>query len=295
MTRRRLAVRVVAETPRGVLEGVPAIARVLRKHDAGATFFFALGPARTARALLAGEHFGAGSTPRFRKAYGWSAWRPGLIGGAPTLSKAAAHVLRATRDAGFEIGVYGWDTHHWRTRVARQPNQWIEDEMAYAHEAFIRVLGTAPSIYASPSGVVHRHQLRYAQQLGYRFSSLGTGVGPYLPIVKGEPIGVVELPTTLPTFGAALEGGHARNASLVARIVDAFEKAQRDAVMTLHADYDGLIGLDGIDSLLTRMREHHIAICTLGSYGAELDVSALARCVIHIEGAATQGKPYFGS
>ena len=46
-----LALKVDVDTWRGTREGVPRLAELLKRHDAGATFLFSLGPDHTGRAI----------------------------------------------------------------------------------------------------------------------------------------------------------------------------------------------------------------------------------------------------
>ena len=46
-----LALKVDVDTYRGTRDGVPRLVELLKKHDAGATFLFSLGPDHTGRAI----------------------------------------------------------------------------------------------------------------------------------------------------------------------------------------------------------------------------------------------------
>ncbi|HZD20011.1 MAG TPA: hypothetical protein VE325_05005, partial [Burkholderiales bacterium] len=47
----KLALKIDVDTLRGTQEGVPRLVELLKKHKAGATFLFSLGPDHTGRAL----------------------------------------------------------------------------------------------------------------------------------------------------------------------------------------------------------------------------------------------------
>jgi peptidoglycan/xylan/chitin deacetylase (PgdA/CDA1 family) len=47
----KLALKIDVDTFRGTREGVPRLVDVLKRHDAGATFLFSLGPDHTGRAI----------------------------------------------------------------------------------------------------------------------------------------------------------------------------------------------------------------------------------------------------
>ncbi|TMH26152.1 MAG: 4-deoxy-4-formamido-L-arabinose-phosphoundecaprenol deformylase, partial [Betaproteobacteria bacterium] len=47
----KLALKVDVDTYRGTRRGVPRLVELLKKHGAGATFLFSLGPDHTGRAI----------------------------------------------------------------------------------------------------------------------------------------------------------------------------------------------------------------------------------------------------
>ena len=47
----KLALKIDVDTYHGTRKGVPRLVQLLKKHDAGATFFFSLGPDHTGRAI----------------------------------------------------------------------------------------------------------------------------------------------------------------------------------------------------------------------------------------------------
>jgi len=47
----KLALKIDVDTYRGTRDGVPRLVEMLKKHNAGATFLFSLGPDHTGRAI----------------------------------------------------------------------------------------------------------------------------------------------------------------------------------------------------------------------------------------------------
>jgi len=174
----KLSLRIVAASVRGVRDHAPQLAEVLTRRAAGATFYFDLGPHRLAR------------------------WLPGReVGGR------AADAIRRVRDAGFEIGLYGWDTVRWAARVKPGNEAWIEHAMRRACERFEALLGERPRTHAAPGWRMTRHAFRLTQRLGFAYCSDTRGRTPYIPMCDGELIACPQLPTTLATIEELLERG----------------------------------------------------------------------------------------
>ena len=108
----RLALRIVAASVRGARDDAPRLAELLARREARATFYVNLGPHR-----LRG-------------------WLPGREVGS-----RAADAMKRVRDAGFELGVYGWDAVRWATRVAPGNEAWVERSMRRACERFEALFG----------------------------------------------------------------------------------------------------------------------------------------------------------
>lgn len=187
----RIALRIVAATVRGAGDGSTRIAELLKLHNAGGTFYFNLGPARLHR------------------------WLP-----ARDVRSRAHAAMRAVRDAGFEVGVYGWDPVRWRRRVGRGDYAWTEQAMRQAHAAFEDVFGDAPRTHAAPGWQMNRHALRLTQRLAYDYASDTRGRGPFIPVWDAELVACPQLPTTLPTIEELLRYGGMRKSNLHERILD---------------------------------------------------------------------------
>jgi undecaprenyl phosphate-alpha-L-ara4FN deformylase len=297
---RTLALRISVSTLRGARECVPAMAAVLAKHHAGATFFFNFGPDAMGRALLRGHTYGFLSRKHAFRTYGASIFFPGLLTPAPTVADDAADVIRTTRDAGFEVGVQGWDALAWAQDSADATNTWIEDQLAYARDAYERVLGNAPTIFSAYEWTAHRHLMRRGQQMGFTFSSVSRGTQPYVPIIKGEPVALTEIPTTLLTTRELLASGRANERTLTESVLNLTASVTQPQVMALTAEADGHSNAAQLDTLLAGWRAQGWLICDLSTYAAKCSGDALPRCTLEITSSkeksaspSQQGKPYF--
>ena len=165
-------------TAHGARGAVPRLAERLARHGAGATFFFNLGPARRHRFLPARE-----------------------------AGRRAADAMHTVRDAGFEVGIHGWDPLRWRARIAADDHAWLERALERACERFEAILAEPPRAHAAPSWAMNRHAFRLTQRFGFDYGSDTRGSGPFIPLVDAELTSCPQIPTTLPPLWELVGGG----------------------------------------------------------------------------------------
>ena len=175
----KLALKIDADSYRATREGVPRVIEILQRHEAGATFFFAVGP----------DHSGL---------YG-KAWP------APDIGRRCGGAMRAARDAGFEIGLQGWDCARWRRAIAGADADWTARQMALAMERFESIFGERAAAHAAAGGSMNRHAFRNTQALGFDYASDTRGAFPFIPVVRGEIVACPQVPTTLALDAGGVE------------------------------------------------------------------------------------------
>ncbi|MGB6450847.1 MAG: hypothetical protein WBE92_08855, partial [Steroidobacteraceae bacterium] len=119
---RRVALKVDVDTLRGTFDGVPALVALLRRLGVGATFYFSVGPDHTGRALK--RILRPGFLRKVRRTsvtshYGLRTLLYGTLLPGPRIGARAGDVMRAVRDAGFEVGVHCHDHVRWQDGVRR--------------------------------------------------------------------------------------------------------------------------------------------------------------------------------
>ena len=116
-----LALKIDVDTLRGTREGVPRLVELLRRHGAGATFLFSVGPDHTGRAIR--RVFRPGFVSKVKRTsvvqhYGIKTLMYGTLLPGPDIGRRAGDVMRHVRDEGFEVGVHSWDHTKWQDGVA---------------------------------------------------------------------------------------------------------------------------------------------------------------------------------
>ena len=101
-----IGLKIDVNTYRGTRRGVPALMALLKKHRAGASFLFNLGPDHTGRAItrvLRPGFLGKAWRTSALSLYGPVTLLRGTLLPAVDIGRRCADLLRSVRDAGFEV------------------------------------------------------------------------------------------------------------------------------------------------------------------------------------------------
>src|ERR1700686_3599760 len=129
---RLLALKIDVDTLRGTREGVPALVELLRRHKAGATFLFSVGPDHTGRAIkrvFRPGFFSKVQRTSVVKHYGVRTLLYGTLLPGPDIGMRAGHVMRSVRDEGFDVGVHCWDHVKWQDGLVGASPAWTREQM----------------------------------------------------------------------------------------------------------------------------------------------------------------------
>jgi len=276
---RLLSLRVEADGLRATIEGVPRIAEILARTRAGATFLFALGPDRTGRAIgrILRERLSRRSRAvSMRARYGLRALVQGTLLPAPDVGTRGADVMRRVRDAGFEVGLHGWDATRWIADVEAADESWTAREMTRACERFNEIFGEPAKVHAAPGWRMNVHAFRYTQRLGFDYASDTRGVKPFVPIIDAEPVACPQVPTTLPTLEELLlEGATDIDAAVDQLLARTAGPCHPHQVFTLRAGFDGTTHAGSCERLLAGWRAQGwelVPLRTLLEAAAETDL-----------------------
>src|SRR5258706_16326417 len=116
----KLAVKRDADTSAGTRDGVPRRVETLKRHGAGATFLFSLGPDHTGRAIR--RVFRPGFFSKVQRTsvlehYGLKTLLYGTLLPGPDIGRRCAGILRDARAAGHETGIHTWDHVLWQDHM----------------------------------------------------------------------------------------------------------------------------------------------------------------------------------
>ncbi|HEX7053284.1 MAG TPA: polysaccharide deacetylase family protein [Burkholderiales bacterium] len=230
----KLALKIDVDTLRGTREGVPRLVELLKKHRAGATFLFSLGPDHTGRALrrvFRKNFLRKVARTSVVEHYGIRTLLHGTLLPGPDIGLRCKSILKSVRDEGFEVGIHCWDHVRWQDFVARKDAAWTEREMQLACERFEEIFGEPARTWGAAGWQTNAHAARFQERFAYASDTRGRH--PFQPAWNGALLGCPQIPTTLPTLDELL-GLHG---DVVQHLLGLTGK--KDHVFTAHAELEG--------------------------------------------------------
>ena len=277
----KLALKIDVDTLRGTRYGVPRLVELLQKHNALATFLFSLGPDHTGRAIK--RAFRPGFMKKVSRTsvlahYGLKTLLYGTLLPGPHIGARCGDVMRAVRDAGFEVGIHCYDHVRWQDHVAHKGAIWTAREMQLAVDRFRTIFGETAKIHGAAGWQMNIHALRLTQRMEFEYCSDTRGDCPFIPMVNAEIIACPQLPTTLPTLDEliGLDGITADNVAEYLLKLTANPPASGH-VFTLHAELEGLKFIGVLEQLLSGWRAQGYDLVSLKQYFDDMDRTQLPR------------------
>ncbi len=253
----KLALKIDVDTYRGTREGVPRLVEMLKKHGAGATFLFSLGPDHTGRAItrvLRPGFLGKVGRTSVLSHYGLRTLLYGTLLPGPDIGRRCAPILRGVRDAGFEVGIHAWDHVKWQDGVGGADEPWTDFQMALARRRFIDVFGEEPRVHGAAGWQMNVHAWRRTQRYGFDYCSDCRGTHAFLPVHHAEIVACPQLPTTLPTLDELIGLDGVTEATVADALLER-TRAPCDHVFTLHAELEGMKLAPAFERLLEGWKE----------------------------------------
>jgi len=300
----KLALKVDVDTYRGTRKGVPRLVELLKKYGAGATFLFSLGPDHTGRAIkrvFRRGFVGKVSRTSVLSNYGLATLLYGTLLPGPDIGRRCTAVMRAVRDAGFEVGIHAWDHVKWQDGVGKADARWTERQMRLARERFEEIFGEPPRAHGAAGWQTNLHALRLTQRLGFDYCSDTRGSCPFIPVWRAEIVACPQLPTTLPTLDELIGTSGLTKKNVAEHMLNLTrERPAPGHVYTLHAELEGGKTLAPVfEAMLAGWKSQGYELVSLRALAETLDLKSLPRNEIAIGAVAgrsgslaMQGKEY---
>jgi undecaprenyl phosphate-alpha-L-ara4FN deformylase len=279
-----VALKIDVDTHQGLKLGVPRLARMLEREGVAASFFVAMGPDNSGRAILRvlrnRDFLGKMFRTRAVSMYGLRTILSGTLLPSRQIALAFPAVLRGLKCVGFEVGVHGYDHVRWQDRLDRLGESGIRAEIEDAFETYRAILGEHARSFAAPGWRTNATALGILDGMDIAYRSDTRGRAPFRCAVNGTAYATVEIPTTLPTMDEVMGRSEVRDQAGLVRFY--LERFSNDAlnVHTIHAETEGMGQFDAFAALVLALKERGTRFLRLDKVAARLEPSELPLCEV---------------
>jgi len=266
-----LGLKVDVCTYEGLRVGVPNLLRLLDRHGVRGSFFVALGPDTSGRAIVRALRPGFLAKMRRTSAVSTYGLRTILSGTLlpPRHMSRLAPTLREVVAAGHELAIHGYDHRRWQDRLHRMAKQTVREEIGRAVAIYRDVTGRAPRGFGAPGWQVSAASLEVLDDIGFVYASDTRGLRPFFPRVAGRNLRTLQLPTSFPTLDEVLGPDDPDGHGFVSRVRREIH-GRIWSVLTIHAEMEGA-GFRGVaDRLLGMLREDGVTCLPLEILAGEV-------------------------
>ncbi len=279
-----VALKIDVDTHQGLAEGVPRLRRMLQREGVAASFYIAMGPDNSGRAIMRVFRNRGFLKKMFRTnavaMYGLRTILSGTILPARPIALAFPHLLRGLKADGFEVGVHGYDHVRWQDHIDDLGEQGIRDELEDAFEAFHSIMGERARAFAAPGWRTNSAALRILDEMNLDYRSDTRGQSPYRCIVGRNVLTAPEIPTTLPTLDEVLGRPDLSDSGAVLRFyLEQFRPAELN-VHTIHAETEGMGQLESFTALVRALKERGARFVRMEEIAARLNRAELPACEV---------------
>ncbi len=240
--KKRLGLKIDVDTLAGLQQGTPALAEILNERGIRASFFVALGPDNSGRAIFRvfrqRGFLAKMLRTRAPAVYGLKTMLYGTLLPAPVIGEFAGDILSGLINAGHEVGLHGYDHVRWHDRLLKMTCEDVKKEVDQAQEAFQRLVGHSAFAFAAPGWQASAVNRAVLAEAGFLYASDTRGRAPYWPRFGGQETSLLEIPTTLPTLDE-LWGMNGLTAGDFFQLILSRLTVQEPQVFTLHAELEG--------------------------------------------------------
>ncbi|MCS7281194.1 MAG: polysaccharide deacetylase family protein [Desulfobacterota bacterium] len=237
---RIIGLKIDVDTYLGMREGVPKILSILKTYNIRGSFFVPMGYDNTGRAIRR-VFTRRGFLSKVKrigvvKTYGIKTLLYGVFLPGPKIAEKNVGILKRILTDGHELGIHGYDHVFWHDRIKKLGYERTKIEIDKAVETFTRLSGQKPKSFASPGWMVNVHALKILKDYGFSYSSDTRGRNPFYPVMGGEFIPILQIPTTLPTLDEIVGIYGSDELSLFAHYKNLLSFFN---VLTIHAEIEG--------------------------------------------------------
>lgn len=279
-----VALKIDVDTHQGMAEGVPRLQAMLEREGVAASFYIAMGPDNSGRAVIRAFRNRGFLSKMFRtnavSMYGLRTVLSGTLLPARPIALAFPEIMRGLARSGFEVGVHGYDHVRWQDWIDDLGDRGAREELCDAFEAYRAVFGEPSRSFAAPGWRTSASALRALDEMNLDYRSDTRGSAPYRCIVEGKTLATIEIPTTLPTLDEVMGRGDLRDRAAVLDFYLAQFKSDALNVHTIHAETEGMGELDSFTTLVRALKERGAVFVQVREIASRLRAAELPACEV---------------
>ncbi len=280
----QVALKIDVDTHEGLKSGVPALARMLRSEDVTASFFVAMGPDKSGKAIrrmVTNRGFMSKMLrTRAVSMYGWRTILSGTLLKPRPVAIAFPDLLRELSAQGFEVGLHGYDHVRWQDQIDDLGEDRLDAEIEDAFQVYRAIFAAQPRGWAAPGWRTNAVALRLLEQRDLLYRSDTRGSTPYRTQVYGHLLSTPEIPTTLPTLDEVLGRENLPDAASIAAFYKNQMRPDRLNVHTVHAETEGTGHLESFTLLVRGLKQSGAEFVRMDAIAAQLDRESLPICPV---------------
>jgi undecaprenyl phosphate-alpha-L-ara4FN deformylase len=279
-----IALKVDVDTHRGLGEGVPRLAAMLKAKGVKATFFIAMGPDNSGKAAMRALR-NRGFLTKMRRTnavamYGLRTVLSGTLLPARPIALAFPQVVRDLAASGFEVGVHGYDHVRWQDHLDSLGSAGTSAEIDDGFEVYRAIFAADAHCFAAPGWRTSRDALLALQRKGLTYHSDTRGSSPYRCSISGTVMNIPEIPTTLPTLDELLGTREVPDSTAaISYYRDRLDETALN-VHTIHAETEGLAELQTFASIIDEWLKCGASFAQLRQVAARLAADTLPVCEV---------------
>lgn len=279
-----IALKIDVDTHQGLEHGVPRLARMLAAEGVAASFFIAMGPDNSGRAIIRVLR-NPGFLRKMRrtravKMYGLRTVLSGTLLPSRPIALAFPDIARGLKPAGFDVGVHGWDHVRWQDGIDRLGEAGIRAELDDAFEAYRAIFREPARSFAAPGWRTNAAALVALDAMGLGYRSDTRGRTPFRCRIDGRILNTPEIPTTLPTLDEVMGRNDLRTPAAVLDFYLAQFNPDGLNVHTVHAETEGLAQLESFAGLVRALKGRGAHFVRLDQIAARLGKEELPVCEV---------------
>lgn len=263
----RIGLRIDVDTFRGTKHGVPNLCKLLADHSIKASFFFSVGPDNMGRhlwRLLRPAFLRKMLRTKAASLYGWDILLRGTFWPGPVTGKRLGSIIRATSDAGHEVGLHAWDHHAWQARVDVMGNDDLYSELKKGYDLLTKILGKPPTCSAVPGWKCTETVLLVKNRFPFDYNSDCRGESIFRPIVNDKDLLQPQIPVTLPTYDEVVGRNDVSDDNYNKYLLSLIEPEKLN-VLTIHAEVEGIAHIDLFRQFLQMAQARELSFVPLGN------------------------------